>query len=157
MKKYFWVISFFFTVLINAQESIEQIGFDYFFKNIIINEFQSQNVKIKFSGKTEPTTSGSLTSVECLDRNESKTLIDSGFKESSIIKINDNGFIDEFNKCKKGRRRKIVLSVYKNLTINDNKIILLSLYEKKRRTYYYYIKVDKNLNVLNWCKVISLH
>lgn len=157
MKRYFLIISFFFTILINAQEGIEQIAVDYFFKNILINEFQSQNVKIKFSGKTEPATSGSFTSVECLERNESKTLIDSGFKDSSMGKINDNGFIDEFNKSKKGRRRKIILSVYKNLAINDNKIILLSLYEKKRTTYYYYIKVDKDLNVLNWCKVMAIH
>lgn len=158
MKKIIYIAFLLCVGIINAQESVEQIAFDYFFENIVKDEFATQRLKLKFSGKTEPSTTGAFSTVECLDKNESTNLIDNGFKESISININEKNLINQLNiYCKKGKRRKFNLRIYRGLDIDDNKLILLKLNEKNKRTYYYYVKVDKNLEVISWCKTTALN
>jgi len=58
MKKYIYIVILFFFWSINAQENVEQIAFDYFFDNIVKNEFEK--IKVNFSGYTEPAISGTF-------------------------------------------------------------------------------------------------
>ncbi len=158
MKNYIYIAFLLCVGIINTQESVEQIAFDYFFKNVVKNEFATQRLKIKFSGKTEPSTTGAFSMVQCLDENESINLIDNGFKESTAININAKDLINQLNTyCRKDKRRKFVLRVYRSLDIDNNKIILLKLNEKNKMAYHYYVKVDKNLDVISWCKTTSIN
>lgn len=155
MKNYFIIVLIFSFTINHAQKSNEQVALDYFFENILKTEYE--NVKLKFSGSTEPVLTGTFSISECINQDEFKEMNLNGFKEASSIKLNDI-FVKKANKlCGKGKKARITLKVYREININRNSFVLVSLNEKNIRTIHFFIKINTEQKVNGWCKTYLLN
>lgn len=152
MKTYIFIIFLLSFKAINAQSTIEQTAFDYFFDYIIENEYE--NPKIKFSGNTEPAITGTLLDFECINKEDLIYLYKEGFKESVSIGIKNKKYIKK--NCIKGKRKKLYLKIYRSLKFEDYNLILIKITEKKRNSTNFYIKINQNSEVIDWCKTVFI-
>lgn len=136
-----------FTGTVNAQTTDEQIAVDYFFENILPKE----KVKVKFSGKTESETSGTIFFPDCLTKSEISTLYKDGGKESTSIPINAKDYIKKSNKNHVGKYWSMY--VCRSIKISKNTIVVIELVKKQLKINYYYLILDENSKVVNWCVV----
>lgn len=147
-----------YTSFIFSQNTPEQAAFNYFFENIVQKEYKEQKLKLKFTGNSEPSTSGLFVSIPCLNKKDNLKLLNEGFKDAASVAIDENKYNDYINKaCLTGKRKKYKLSIYRYMKLEKNNLVLLSLNEKNRITKFYYFIIDENNEITDWCKTSSLH
>jgi hypothetical protein len=144
------VILLLFSRFANAQSNYEQLAFNYFFDKIGAQE----EMRIEFSGKTETATSGAFTTVDCIDSDERMLILNNGFKEAQSVGIDSK---DYFKKRKNCGKKKWSMSIYRGFKTDDKIIVLISLNQKRRRTNDYYIILNESSQVVDWCKIESIH
>ncbi len=151
MKNLIIIIFLFLIENSYSQQRLEQTTFDYFIKNVSNIDYPKLG-KVKFSGKAELATSGSLFGVECLDKEENLFVLENGFKpENSIIYLNNDSKQTLRKKPRKERTEKLSLTIYQTLKINEEYLVSLTVTEKGKGANYYFI-YDRNLKLIKWCK-----
>ena len=148
MKNFIFLSWLFISSSSFCQYNPEQSAFDYFFQHIIEKDYPSG--KIKFSGFVEQSTSGSFSGPECLTVEERLSFINGGFKEKpNVVKI-----IDGYSKIRKSdRQQKLMLNIYQPFRLNSEKnIITIVVSIKHQRGTSYYLILNNNSEVIDWCK-----
>lgn len=133
----------------NAQQSNEQIAFDYFFTSIFPKDYSNKICKIGFGGKTINYISSFGHYKPCFDKNE--VLFSGSFEKTDItIPIKT----EKISKIRfKKRRSKYTVIVFKAYPYKDYYFVQIEFSKNNEYTYAYYLKIDKDKNVVKFCKV----
>lgn len=152
------VLVFLITLFLNnplEDQLPEQIAIDYFFNNILAQEFPEFK-SIEFNERTQSLPFGIMNG--CKDY-----AIDLSFEEVHNIKPNPTTFILDAQKCpiKVKRQRKnshgLKVSVSSRINIKDRVIVQIIVYRKLRFSQHFFISIDpKNLEITSVCKVSEI-
>ena len=131
----------------NAQQSYEQIAFDYFFANIFPKEYSEKICKINFSNETETVISAFGHYKPCFD--EKEVLFSHSTKTEAIVPIKTEN-VNEVKFIK--RKSKYKINVLKTYFYKDYYYAQIEFTKKNEFTNAYYLKINKDKNVIKWCK-----
>lgn len=151
MKKVIFTIFLLLAQISYSQEKIEQKAFDYFINNIMEVEYPKL-CKIKFSGVTEPKTSGFFDYVECLKDDENTIIKQNGFKtKDNVIKIENDSRNILNKKPKRERKQKVKMLLFQASAMNNEYFVTIEMLEKEGGQLFYLI-FDKDYEIVKWCK-----
>jgi len=149
MKNLFLIMAVISVWNTNGQVSSEQIAFNYFFDNIFFKNYKLETNVIQFSGKTEINYSEFGIYKPCFKYPAFESAPNRSRENSKSIPI-DIGSIDKV-RIKKSKH-KYRLNVLIANKIGDTYYVQIEFTKNKHFTDAYFIKLDDNGQVLDWCK-----
>ena len=153
-KSYLSILISLHCLVINAQISKEQIAFDYFFDAIAATNYQE--AKIKFSGKTETVTTGTLFNVECISKENLAILYRDGFQNASALCLKNEKLVLFNQKNGSNKKIKTSLRIYRSIRLDDFELVLLTVTKKHSSSTFFYIKINNENEIIDWCSIATI-
>jgi hypothetical protein len=130
-------------------DNLEQKACDYFFNNIFNKEYNEYKV-IEFQNQTDTSKYwGVVYQCKNWDQTTREQITSATPGETVDVKANTAHI-----KVKRIRKTsgRLKVYVYSHIKVNDNYFVSIATYRKLRFAEYYFIKFDKEGNIIDTCK-----
>jgi hypothetical protein len=138
----------FIIIFPDSTDNLEQKASDYFFDNIFKQEFQAYKV-IEFKKQTDTSKYGIVHKCGNWDKEIKYQIMSAASPKAIDIKANVKGIKVKSIGKNSGRLKIYVCSSVK---VGDNYFVSIAAYRKLHFVNYYFIKFDRDKNIVETCK-----
>jgi hypothetical protein len=133
----------------DTPDNLEQKACDYFFNNIYSHEYKDYKV-IEFQNQTDTSKYWGIVH-QCKNWSQTTKEQITSATPGAMVNIKPNTTHIKVKRIRKTSGR-LKVYVYSYIKVNDNYFVSIATYRKLRFAEYYFIKFDKEGNIIDTCK-----
>lgn len=139
----------FATIFTDSTDNLEQKATDYFFDNIFKSDYQDYKV-VEFKNQTDTSKYyGIIHKCEIWDKDLKYLIMSIEPGQTPDVKANVKDIKIKNLKMNSGRLK---VYVYSKVKVSDNYFVSIATYKKLHFANYYFIKFDRDGNIIETCK-----